>query len=70
MHTPSFFLLDAHCIFVLPLFLFRMRWWTFAVLLATVLSFAALRMFPYRLASAVRHSDRRLRSSAPALWRQ
>lgn len=54
MLTPSFFLLDAHCIFVLPRFLFCIRSWTFAVLLATVLSFAAMRMFPYRPASAVR----------------
>lgn len=54
MRTPSFFLLDAHCIFVLPRFLFCIRSWTFAVLLATVLSFAAIRMFPYRPASAVR----------------
>ncbi|WP_409558579.1 hypothetical protein [Brucella sp.] len=54
MRTPSFFLLDAHCIFVLPRFLFCIRSWTFAVLLATVLSFAAIPMFPYRPASAVR----------------
>ncbi|KAB0565341.1 MULTISPECIES: IcmT/TraK family protein [Brucella] len=54
MRTPSFFLLDAHCIFVLPLFLFHKRWWTFAVLLVTVLSFAAMRLFQYRPSSAVR----------------
>lgn len=54
MRNPRFFLLDAHCVFVLPLFLFHIRWWTFAVLLITFLCFAAMRMFQYGPSSAMR----------------
>ncbi len=54
MRTPCFFLLDAHIVFVLPLFVFHIRWWTFAVLVFAVLAFAALRGFQYRPSSALR----------------
>ncbi len=54
MRNPSFFLLDAHFVFVLPLFLFHIRWWTLLVLLVAVLAFVAMRVFQYRPSSAMR----------------
>ncbi|WP_217284129.1 IcmT/TraK family protein [Brucella pituitosa] len=56
--------------FVLPLFLFHKRWWTFAVLLVTVLSFAAMRLFQYRPSSAVRAFRSVLAGLCASPWRQ